>query len=131
MSVNSQRRTKAEILMFCQQIAGPLELMQKIETNQILAMRRFHMRVSHLLLKRAFSAWNLYHKRLVTRKKRVLKQVELMRNLRSRHNKSNEYGTLVAWTRFVMKQRGERLRETEIELESLRKAIPEDDEMDI
>ena len=117
--------------MFCQQIAGPLELVQKIETNQILALRRFYMRVAHLRMKRAFAAWTRYHKRLLAGRERVLKQVELMRNLRSRHDKSNEYSALVAWTRFVMKQRGERLRETQIELEGLRKAIPEDDEMDI
>ena len=131
MSVNSQKRTKAEIIMFCHQISGPLQLVQKLETNQILALRRFYMRVAHRRMEKAFTAWNRYHLRLIQGRKRRLKVVNLIEMIHSRHNKRCEYSTLVAWMRLAMKQRGERLRDTQIELEAIRKAVPNDDEIDI
>ena len=112
-------------------MSGPLELASRIESNHILAMRRFNGRVAHGKLSRTFTAWMLYHRKLVEGRQQRKQRVDWMQKIKQRHKQTNEFHTLVAWTRFVARNRGEKIRLYQIQISDIQKQLPNEDTDDL
>jgi hypothetical protein len=118
---NTSSNFQKRIISFTRHMSGPLELVMRIETNQILAMRRFNGRVAHMKLLKTFQGWSTYHQQLVKGREARHKKVIWMEKLKKKHKSTNEYHILVAWTRFVSQSRGEKIRSYQIELNDLKR----------
>ena len=120
-----------QIIQFCRQMSGPIELSNRIETDQILAIRRFTSRTQHVKLQSTFRAWKRQHTELQEGRINREKQVAWMQNVKRRHKQTSEYHVICAWTTFVMRSRGEKIRHYQQELEDVRKFLPKEDEDDL
>jgi len=89
-AIQNSVATRKRLVTFCRQVSGPLELVQGIETNQILAMRRFTGRTNLKRIETAFQTWKRKHQD-VKRNKRVWAE-------------RNGYRVLCRWYSLVWKQ---------------------------
>jgi hypothetical protein len=89
-AIQNSVATRKRLVTFCRQVSGPLELVQGIETNQILAMRRFTGRTNLKRIETVFQTWKRKHQD-VKRNKRVWAE-------------RNGYRVLCRWYSLVWKQ---------------------------
>ena len=112
------------LLTFCDHISGPLEMACRHETNQILSMRRYTARTQNRCLGRTFARWKREHEKIVEGREQRTVQVAWGQKIKQKHQIAEESHIIHAWTRFLMRSRGQKIREYQIELEDIRRRLP-------